>query len=153
MSISTKVLSHRFIDTHPLWSIERALQPHDRPSVQTLIYLDDFLAALQIIGMAEQAVPARAADLNAPCTTDTIVELRMGKIKPLPGLTILSGIDKTMCSGPMRVTNMGIEGDEHDYTFHGGPDKAIHACKSSPRPYKANSHLPAPITVNMNDCV
>jgi hypothetical protein len=23
----------------------------------------------------------------------------------------------------------GIVGDEHDYTFHGGPDKAVHGCK------------------------
>jgi len=70
-------------------------------------------------------------DLYAPFTVDTLLEIRMGKMKPMPGLTIESGIDKTLCppGKPVRVTKMGIVGDEHDPTFHGGVDKAVHGCK------------------------
>lgn len=69
-----------------------------------------------------------AIDLDAPFTSDTILEVRSGKIKPLRGLNILSGIDKGLLNGPVKVDKMGIIGDEHDYTFHGGVDKAIHGC-------------------------
>jgi MOSC domain-containing protein YiiM len=75
----------------------------------------------------------RALDLCAPFTSDRLLEVRIGKLKALKGLSIESGIDKTLCCGPVRVTEMGIEGDEHDYTFHGGREKAIHGCEA-PRP-------------------
>jgi MOSC domain-containing protein YiiM len=68
-------------------------------------------------------------DLYAPFTSDTILEVRTGTMKPLRGLTVQSGIDKTVRHGPVRVTELGLEGDEHDPTFHGGLDKAIHGCK------------------------
>jgi MOSC domain-containing protein YiiM len=74
-------------------------------------------------------------DLYAPFTSDTILEVRTGKMKPLPGLTVQSGIDKTLRHGPVRVTEMGLVDDEHDPTFHGGIDKAIHGCKSTPPPH------------------
>jgi MOSC domain-containing protein YiiM len=74
-------------------------------------------------------------DLYAPFTSDTILEVRPGKMKPLPGLTVQSGIDKTLRHGPVRVTEMGLVDDEHDPTFHGGIDKAIHGCKSTPPTY------------------
>lgn len=64
--------------------------------------------------------------LLQPFTTDVIREVRTGKIKNMPGLTIPTGIFKTTHSARISVTEMGIEGDEHDYTFHGGADKAIH---------------------------
>lgn len=51
-------------------------------------------------------------------------------MKAMPGLTILSGIDKSLCDGPVQIAFGGIEDDEHDYTFHGGKDKAIHGCES-----------------------
>ncbi|AEO55891.1 hypothetical protein MYCTH_2300183 [Thermothelomyces thermophilus ATCC 42464] len=70
-------------------------------------------------------------DLYAPFTSDTILEVRTGKMKPLPGLAVQSGIDKTPREGPVRVTELGLEGDEHDPTFHGGVDKAIHGYCSS----------------------
>ncbi|AEO62287.1 bd4fcb9a-d4c2-40c9-bd21-ee6a77212d34 [Thermothielavioides terrestris] len=70
-------------------------------------------------------------DLYAPFTSDTILEVRTGTMKPLRGLTVQSGIDKTVRHGPVRVTELGLEGDEHDPTFHGGLDKAIHGYCSS----------------------
>ena len=30
----------------------------------------------------------------------------------------------------MFINKMGIAGDEHDMTFHGGVDKAVHGCES-----------------------
>lgn len=53
------------------------------------------------------------------------------KMKKLKGLNIESGIDKTLHDGPVYVGKLGSDGDEHDYTFHGGPDKAVHGCKSA----------------------
>lgn len=74
-------------------------------------------------------------DLLAPFTSDTLLEVRQGKMKRMDGLTIESGIDKQICVGPVTVTSGGVVGDEHDYTFHGGRDKAIHGCKSATAPY------------------
>ncbi|KAL2758656.1 hypothetical protein ACRALDRAFT_1061796 [Sodiomyces alcalophilus JCM 7366] len=65
-------------------------------------------------------------DFSSPCTTDVILEVRTGRMKKMTGLEIESGIDKTIRSGPVRVTRLGLEDDEHDLTFHGGVDKAIH---------------------------
>jgi MOSC domain-containing protein YiiM len=70
-----------------------------------------------------------AVDLDAPFTSDTILEVRTSKMKTMPGLAIESGIDKEVRDGPLVVTRLGIEGDEHDPTFHGGVDKAILGCK------------------------
>jgi MOSC domain-containing protein YiiM len=81
-------------------------------------------------------------DLLAPFTSDTILEVRTGTMKPLPGLTVLSGIDKTLHSGPVRVTELGLDGDEHDPTFHGGLDKAIHGCTHSIPAFLTSSLTP-----------
>jgi hypothetical protein len=70
-----------------------------------------------------------AIDLDAPFKSDKILEVRSGRMKPMPGLAVISGIDKSLCDGPVYVGNGGIVDDEHDYTFHGGPDKAVHGCK------------------------
>ncbi|KAL2131819.1 hypothetical protein VTI74DRAFT_4563 [Chaetomium olivicolor] len=78
--------------------------------------------------------PPPPVDLYATFTSDTILEVRTGKMKPLRGLAVESGIDKTIRHGPVRVTEMGLEGDEHDPTFHGGLDKAIHGYCSSHYP-------------------
>lgn len=69
-------------------------------------------------------------DLAAPVTSDTLLEIRSGKMAPLPGIpSVLSGIDKSpLPPGPVHIGPLGIPGDEHDLTFHGGPDKAILAC-------------------------
>ncbi|KAH8880020.1 MOSC domain-containing protein [Thozetella sp. PMI_491] len=65
-------------------------------------------------------------DLAAPFSTDQLLEVRVGKMKPMKGLKVESGIDKKTCDGSVFVNKMGIVGDEHDYTFHGGVDKAVH---------------------------
>jgi MOSC domain-containing protein YiiM len=70
-------------------------------------------------------------DLWAPCTSDVILELRTGKMKKMEGLEVDSGIDKTTREGPVFLSFMGLNADEHDPTFHGGIDKAVHGCKVS----------------------
>lgn len=90
---------------------------------------------------AEQQV-----DLFAPFTGDTILEVRSGKLKKYKGLNIESGIDKSLLDGPIHVGKLGIDGDEHDLTFHGGPDKAVHGCKSAAQArYFAFSWSPGPV--------
>lgn len=39
---------------------------------------------------------------------------------------VLSGIDKTTQGGQLQVSKLGLPDDEHDLTFHGGIDKAVH---------------------------
>ncbi|KAL5407000.1 hypothetical protein PMIN03_007442 [Paraphaeosphaeria minitans] len=79
-------------------------------------------------------------DLYAPLERDTIVEVRRGKMKPMPGLTIESGIDKSIVDGPVWVSKTGLDSDEHDMTFHGGPTKAVHAYCSTHYPTWQSSH-------------
>lgn len=67
-------------------------------------------------------------DFMAPFEKDTLLEIRTSGMKKMAGLQITSGIDKQLCPKPMKVTKLGLEGDEHDPTFHGGPDKAILGC-------------------------
>jgi hypothetical protein len=66
--------------------------------------------------------PAKV-DLSAPFTSDVVLEVRMGKMKPMRGLTIESGIEKGLCSGPVEVDAMGIEGDEARLYLSRGPRK------------------------------
>ncbi|KAF2642070.1 PK beta-barrel-protein domain-containing protein-like protein [Massarina eburnea CBS 473.64] len=73
-------------------------------------------------------------DLSAPFDHDTILEVRSGRMKRMPGLEIESGIDKTLHDRPVWVGKLGIDGDEHDLTFHGGVDKAVHGYCSSHYP-------------------
>lgn len=72
---------------------------------------------------------AENADLDAPFKEDIILEVRSSKMKTMPGLSIRSGIDKQIRNGIVTVGPHGIEDDEHDPTFHGGPHKAIHGCE------------------------
>ena len=74
--------------------------------------------------------PAADLDLFEPFERDTVLEVRTSRMKTMPGLKIQSGIDKTQRSGRIPVSILGLEGDEHDPTFHGGKDKAIHGCES-----------------------
>ncbi|KAK4144301.1 pyruvate kinase-like protein [Dichotomopilus funicola] len=69
---------------------------------------------------------ADGVDLYAPFTSDTILQVRTGKLKPMRGLVVQTAIDKGLCDGPVQVTELGLEDDQHDLTFHGGVDKAIH---------------------------
>lgn len=70
-----------------------------------------------------------AYDFTAPFKEDTLLEVRTSGMKNMPGLQVLSGIDKKVRPQPMKLTKHGLQGDEHDLTFHGGPDKAILGCK------------------------
>lgn len=75
--------------------------------------------------MAEQV-----ADLSAPFERDIILEVRSSKMKTMPGLSIQTGIDKQIRNGSVPVSTTGLQDDEHDLIFHGGPDKAVHGCTS-----------------------
>lgn len=65
----------------------------------------------------------------AEAVVDTVLEVRTGKMQSFEGINVQTGIFKTPHDGAMQVGEIGIEGDEHDYTFHGGVDKAVHACE------------------------
>jgi hypothetical protein len=54
----------------------------------------------------------------------TLLELRISKLKRFG--TVLLGIDKKATHIPLYVSPTGLTDDEHDLTFHGGIDKAIH---------------------------
>ncbi|KAK8049214.1 hypothetical protein PG994_010944 [Apiospora phragmitis] len=69
--------------------------------------------------------PAADVDLYAPFERDVILEVRSSKMKAMPGLSVLSGIDKRLREGRVPVSMTGLDDDEHDLVFHGGSDKAI----------------------------
>ncbi|RKU44365.1 hypothetical protein DL546_001729 [Coniochaeta pulveracea] len=80
------------------------------------------------------ALDVADVDLRAPFTHDTILEVRRGKMKKMPNVDVLSGICKDLEDGSVYIGKGGIEEDEHDYTFHGGPDKAVHGYCSTHYP-------------------
>lgn len=83
---------------------------------------------------------AADVDLWEPLTSDVVLEVRTSKMKKMPGLEIESGIDKALRDGPIRVSRLGLEDDEHDPTFHGGIDKAVHGCEFLRRVAKKGAH-------------
>lgn len=95
----------------------------------TLSFSNKLSITTQSTSPKMSATQEPAIDLFAAFTSDRLLEIRRGKMKPLQGLTVLSGIDKTVCEDAVRIASGGIEGDEHDYTFHGGREKAIHGCE------------------------
>lgn len=68
------------------------------------------------------------AELTTPFQEDKLLEIRVSRMKKMRGVDVMSGIDKTLHGSPIRLTKLGLEGDEHDPTFHGGPDKAVLGC-------------------------
>lgn len=54
----------------------------------------------------------------------TLKEIRTSKLRFFG--PVLSGIDKQQRTGKLYVSQLGLPDDEHDLTFHGGIDKAIH---------------------------
>jgi len=69
------------------------------------------------------------ASLQEPFSTDRLLQVRTGKIRPVFGLPVKSAIFKTPRRGPITVTKLGCEDDQHAFEFHGGPDKALlHYC-------------------------
>ncbi|THW10772.1 MOSC domain-containing protein [Aureobasidium pullulans] len=63
----------------------------------------------------------------------TLQEISTSKLKKSG--TVLSGIDKRPIQGSLYVSSMGLTDDEHDLTFHGGIDKAIHQYDHSHYPF------------------
>ncbi|BFZ57782.1 hypothetical protein PYCC9005_004836 [Savitreella phatthalungensis] len=53
-------------------------------------------------------------------------ELRTSRMRPLGSLGVQSGIFKLPRDELVSLDWTGLDADEHDLTFHGGPDKAIH---------------------------
>lgn len=65
-----------------------------------------------------------------------VLELRVGRAKPLGTAGARSAIDKHPVDGSLAVDTLGFDGDEQaDIKHHGGPHKAVHAY--------AISHMPA----------
>jgi MOSC domain-containing protein YiiM len=66
--------------------------------------------------------------VNAP----QIASIHVGKIAPLGSEGVLSGFVKHAVAGPVRVTPLGILGDEQaDPSVHGGPEKAVYGYATS----------------------
>lgn len=57
----------------------------------------------------------------------TILALTTGTVRPLGPKSIPSAIAKQPADRPLRLTTLGLAGDEQgDRRVHGGPDKAVH---------------------------
>jgi MOSC domain-containing protein YiiM len=78
-------------------------------------------------------------DLWQACATDVVLELRTGKMERMAGLDIMSGINKKEREGGVFLSSLGLDADEHDPTFHGGVDKAVHGCWYYPIPLHKNA--------------
>jgi MOSC domain-containing protein YiiM/ferredoxin-NADP reductase len=65
-------------------------------------------------------------DLDAPFENPKIVHLRTAKMQTMRNLSIQTGIYKLPRLGRVFCSSTGLESDEHDLTFHGGVDKAVH---------------------------
>lgn len=67
-------------------------------------------------------------NLEAPFQEDELVQVRKGKVKPLNNLPVQSGIYKDLQHGPVKVSVLGCEGDEHAFR-PGDVDRALmHYC-------------------------
>ncbi|KAK0102361.1 hypothetical protein ONS95_005982 [Cadophora gregata] len=70
--------------------------------------------------------PIPPQDLNVPWHKDTVLQLRTSKMKPMHNLSISTGIYKQPRTTRVFCSFTGLADDEHDLTFHGGVDKAVH---------------------------
>ena len=61
-----------------------------------------------------------------PDRPTVLLQVRTGRLEPLEGTHVMSAIRKRPIQGPVRCSELGLDTDEHDLTFHGGPDKALH---------------------------
>ncbi|KAJ2977214.1 hypothetical protein NQ176_g4501 [Zarea fungicola] len=98
------------------------------------------------------------SDINwaAPFQVDKLLEIRASGKKQLAGINAMSGIDKQILPSPVKVGKLGIEGDWHDLTFHGGPDKAILGYWRKSYPDRAEKFVPGGfgenfVTAHMNE--
>jgi MOSC domain-containing protein YiiM len=55
-----------------------------------------------------------------------LLAVNTGNLAPLGDLSIKSAIAKSPRHGRVCVSSLGLADDEHDLTFHGGPEKAVH---------------------------
>lgn len=79
----------------------------------------------------------------------TPLELRTSKLKKFG--TVLSGIDRKPIHIPLYVSATGLTDDEHDLTFHGGVDKAIHQYDHSHYAFWQSRHPQAASRVGHKD--
>jgi MOSC domain-containing protein YiiM/ferredoxin-NADP reductase len=70
--------------------------------------------------------PVDFAALDAPWQRDKLLQLRTSKMQPMHNLSITTGIYKLPRTERVFCSFTGFESDEHDPTFHGGVDKAVH---------------------------
>jgi MOSC domain-containing protein YiiM len=70
--------------------------------------------------------PVLPPNLDVPFQKDTLRQLRTSKMKQMRNLSITTGIYKEPRDGRVFCSFTGLESDEHDLTFHGGVDKAVH---------------------------
>ena len=70
--------------------------------------------------------PITEPDLFAPWQNATLIQLRTSRMKQMRDLTIYTGIYKQPRTERVFCSSTGLESDEHDLTFHGGVDKAVH---------------------------
>jgi MOSC domain-containing protein YiiM len=70
--------------------------------------------------------PIPEPDLWAPWQKATLIQVRTSKMAKMRGLNIYTGIYKMPRTTRVFCSSIGLESDEHDLTFHGGVDKAVH---------------------------
>ncbi|KAK6582988.1 hypothetical protein PZA11_004064 [Diplocarpon coronariae] len=62
-------------------------------------------------------------DTPSHIETDTVQQLRTSVMKQMRDLPIMTGIYKEAGEGRIWCSFLGLQGDEHDLTFHGGAEK------------------------------
>jgi MOSC domain-containing protein YiiM/ferredoxin-NADP reductase len=67
----------------------------------------------------------KSVALNQPWHKGPLLQVRTGRVKSVFGPNMKSAIYKNPRSGPIKVTVLGCEGDEHAYELHGGVEKAL----------------------------
>ena len=70
--------------------------------------------------------PIAPLNLDTPFQRDKLLQLRTSTMKTMHNLSITTGIYKLPRTSPVFCSFTGLESDEHDLTFHGGVDKAVH---------------------------
>ena len=85
-------------------------------------------SAIQLAPKAKRLLVKNNNDFEASFQEDELVQVRTGKVKSLHDLPIQSGIYKDLRRGPVKVSTLGCEGDEHAFR-PGDVDKALmHYC-------------------------
>jgi len=71
----------------------------------------------------------------SPAPNARVSAVHVGRARPLGPDGVISGFVKRAVDGPVRVTSMGLEGDEQaDLRVHGGADKAVYGYATSNYP-------------------